>query len=60
MKDATTGKTLSYKKTIGKYVCKVEPHRAILEHDYFIKLIEIAEEKRALEVEKIELGLQSD
>lgn len=49
-------KSLSYKKTIGKYVFKVEPHRAILENDYFIKLIEKAESSRDLEIQKIKLG----
>ena len=46
VKDAINGKHLSYKGTIDKYVFKVEPHRAILEHDYFIKMIEIAEKNR--------------
>jgi hypothetical protein len=31
VKDAVTGKTLSYNDTIDKYVVKVETHRAILE-----------------------------
>ena len=43
VKDCKNGKTLSYKKTIGKYVCKVEAIKAVLETDYFIKLIEKAE-----------------
>lgn len=43
VQDSKTGKILSYKKTIGKYVCKVEALRAVLETDYFIKLIENAE-----------------
>ena len=30
-------------KFLNLYVVKVEPHRAILEPDYFIKQIEIAE-----------------
>lgn len=40
---------------------KVESHRAILEPDYFIKLIEHAENKRTDEIEKTESGvLDSD
>jgi hypothetical protein len=56
VKDPIKGKNLSYKKTIGKYVCKVDPIRAILEPDYFIKMIEEAEIKRGKQIEKIELG----
>ncbi len=39
-------------------MCKVEPHRAILEPDYFIKLIEQAEMKRDEEILRIEQGLE--
>ena len=35
---------------------KVESHRAILEPDYFIKLIEQAEHKRTEEIERVESG----
>ena len=38
------------------YVVKVEPHRAILEADYFIRQIEAAEQSRDEEVEKVEAG----
>lgn len=51
--DPFTAKSLSYKTTIDKYVCKVEPCKALMEEDYFIKLIEIAEKKRDLEIQKI-------
>jgi len=37
---------------------KVEPHRAILESDYFIKMIEEAEQARDEEIEKQEAGVQ--
>lgn len=39
---------------------KVEPHRAILEPDYFIKQIEIAEQSRDDEVERVEAGITED
>lgn len=32
------------------YVVKVHPHRAILEPDYFVKMIELAVAKRDLEI----------
>lgn len=43
VRDVVNGEIIPYKKFINKYVIKVEPHRAILEPDYFIKLIEQAE-----------------
>lgn len=43
VRDVINGEALPYRKFINKYVVKVEPHRAILEPDYFIKLIEFAE-----------------
>jgi len=49
-----SGEPISYKKFNNKYVMKVEPHRAILEPDYFIKLIEHAEQQRDLEIDRIE------
>jgi hypothetical protein len=50
VRDVVTGEILPFKKFINKYVMKVESHRAILEPDYFIKLIEIAEAQRDEEV----------
>ena len=41
-------------------MCKVEPIRAILEHDYFIQLIERAEKARDKQIEKIDLGYKSE
>lgn len=53
MRDVITGEEISYKKFNNKYVVRVEPHRAILEPDYFIKMIEIAEQEREQEIEKL-------
>lgn len=50
VRDVVTGEVLPYRKFINKYVVRVEPHRAILEPDYFIKLIEQAEALRDEEV----------
>jgi len=60
VRDVVTGECLPYKKFINKYVMKVDSHRAVLEPDYFIKLIEQAELARDQEIEKIEQGLESD
>ena len=60
VKDPISEKNLLYKKTIGKYVCKVEPIRAILEPEYFVELIEKAERAREKQIEKIELGYKSE
>ena len=43
VRDVITKDIVSYKKFIGRYVVKVEPNRAIMEPDYFIKMIELAE-----------------
>ena len=51
---------VSYNKFIGRYVVKVEPYRAILEPDYFIKMIELAEQNRDEEIEKVEAGITED
>ena len=40
VRDPITKEIIPYKKFINMYVIKAEPHRAILEPDYFIKMIE--------------------
>lgn len=45
---------------MNKYVVKVEPHRAILEGDYFIKNIEMIERNRDDEIDRIEGGLPEE
>lgn len=42
------------------YVVKVHPHRAILEPDYFVKMIEIAETKRDEEIRRVEMGIAEE
>ena len=56
VKDVSTLKSLPYSDMIGKYAFKVEPIRAVLENDYFIKMIEQAEEVRDNEIMKMKLG----
>jgi len=41
-------------------VIKVEPHRAVLEPDYFIKQIEIAEQNRDDEIDRNEAGVTEE
>lgn len=63
MRDVITGESIPYNKFINKYVIKVEPHRAILEPDYFIKLIDFAEQRRDEEVNEnfiFDLGLDRE
>jgi len=52
-----TQEIVDHKKFINLYAIKVEPHRAILEPDYFIKQIEIAEQSRDGEVDRVEAGV---
>lgn len=40
VRDPISKEIIPYKKFINMYVIKAEPHRAILEPDYFIKMIE--------------------
>lgn len=50
VRDAITNEIIPYKKFINRYVIQPEPHRAILETDYFIKQIEQAERTRDEEI----------
>ena len=57
VRDVVTQEIVDHKKFINLYAIKVEPHRAILEPDYFIKQIEIAEQSRDDEVDRAEAGV---
>jgi len=57
VRDISSGDPIPYRKFINMYVMKVEPHKAILEPDYFIKLIEKAVANRDEEIRKIEAGI---
>lgn len=59
VRDLSTNQTMKWKKHFNKYTCRVEPHKAITEHDYFIKHIERCEKARDEEIEKLEMGLES-
>ena len=58
VRDVITKDILPNKRFMGRYVVRVEPHRAILEPDYFIKQIELAEQNRDEEIEKVEAGIE--
>jgi len=60
VRDVVTKEILPYQKFINRYVIKVEPHRAILEPDYFIKMIEVAEQSRDEEIERVEAGMEEE
>lgn len=51
VRDLVTGEKIPYHKSINKYVVRVESHRAILEPDYFLKMIELCEHNRTEEVQ---------
>ena len=57
MRDLITGDPIPYRKFINMYVMKVDTHRAILESDYFIKLIETAVANRDEDIRKVETGI---
>lgn len=60
MRDVVTGKQIPFEKFIDMYVVKVHPTRAILEMDYFIKMIEEAELRRDEEILRIESALEDE
>jgi len=53
-RDVVTNEILPYKKQMGRYVCKVDPIKAILEPDYFIQQIEKCEASRDAEIKLVE------
>jgi hypothetical protein len=57
VRDLVTGDPIPYRKFINMYVMKVDTHRAILEADYFIKLIETAVANRDEDIRKVETGI---
>ena len=60
MRDFVTKEILPYKKFINRYVVRAEPHRAILETDYFLKQIELCERSRDEEIERVEAGIPDE
>ena len=60
VRDVTGGVCLANEKFMGRYVVKVHPHRAILEADYFIKMIESCEISRDEEIYNIEAGIEEE
>lgn len=51
---------MPYQKFIDMYVVRVHPHRTVLESDYFVKMIEIAEAKRDEEIRRTEAGIAEE
>lgn len=60
VRDIVTGEILPYKKMINRYIVKSEPFKTILEPDYFIKQIELAEKNRDKEIQNIENGFKQE
>ena len=56
VRDVITGEIVPYNKFMNRYVVRAEPNRAILEVDYFIKMIEACEQNRDEEIDRIEAG----
>jgi len=56
VRDVITNKPIPFKNFINIYAAVVEPHRAILESDYFMKLIEMCEMTRDAEIAARESG----
>ena len=60
MRDVITGEKIPQGKYMDMYVVKVHPHRAILEPEYFIKKYEDADEKRDIEIQRVESGIEDE
>ena len=60
VRDIITGEKIPQSKYMDMYVIKVHPHKAILEPEYFIKKYEDADEKRDLEIQRVESGIEDE
>ena len=60
VRDYKTQEIVPWKKFIRKNVIKVVPHRAILEPDYFVQMIELADKNRNTEIARMEAGIDED
>ena len=60
VRDVVNGDKIPRRKYMDMYVVKVHPHRAILEPEYFIKKYEDADEKRELEIQRVESGIEDE
>ena len=58
VRDLMTGQPMSYQQTKDQYLVHCDPHRAILETDYFIRCIEQCEENRDAQIKRIESGIE--
>jgi hypothetical protein len=56
VRDIITNKEIPFRNAINKYIALVEPHRAVTEPDYFMKLIEMCEYTFDQEIEARESG----
>ena len=56
VRDVVTEEHLPYKKTINKYIFRVDPYRAIVEQDYFYKAVLDCVKNRTEEIDRIENG----
>jgi hypothetical protein len=59
VRDLITGEQIPFKRAINKYIVIVDPEKAILENDYFVKRIEECEKRRGEEIENMEKGIAS-
>ena len=57
-RDVITKEVLSADRYTDMYVVKTHRHRAVLEPDYFIKMIEVCESKKDDEIKRVEEGIE--
>ncbi len=56
LRDIVSGEPIPFTSYINIYAAAVEPQRALMESDYFLKLIEMCEMTREAEIQAVESG----
>ena len=59
IRDISTGLKIPERKYKNKYVVRANIYEAIVDPDYFIKMIDIWEQNRDDEIERLQLGIHS-
>ncbi|OMJ90965.1 hypothetical protein SteCoe_6530 [Stentor coeruleus] len=60
VRDVVTGEPIPFKRSINKYIFRVDSYRAIVEQDYFYKSVLACEENRSEEIYRIENGITEE
>lgn len=56
VRDVVKGEEIPYKKSINKFLWRVDPYKAVAETNYFYHALQVCEEARNEEIRKLEAG----